>query len=441
VDDSSKTDAPAGLGGRLLSLFIWLKSKNQIWGLADQAVVSVTSFATMIIIARSANATQLGIYAIGNSLLVMLLTVQDSLITRPYSVQLFRPPGTPEEHGFSALLLSGVLSFLAFGAALGVAAFLAFQGSDSASRTLALVIAFVAPLALFREFGRRYSFANLKMYRAFAVDTAAAVLSLLPMIYFGWTGSLTANTAIIIIGCGAGLSGTLWFVRRRHAFRYSLDAFQKTFWQSWALGKWLLCSQVAMQLQGYAAHWLCLFLIGASATGTYAACLSIVALANPFLYGFFNLLTPKSVRTLRDQGVQELRRQVARDSLLLAGLMMSFTIFIYFAGETIMSILYAGKEYTNKGPVLTVLALASVAGAVGAFGAPAAIALQSAERGPAIAGIAVATCVSGSLVSWLFISFWGLTGAAWGLLVIETVGAAGRWLLFLSVKHENSSST
>jgi O-antigen/teichoic acid export membrane protein len=440
VDNPVSTDNSAGLAGRLVSLIVWLKSKNQIWGLADQAVVSVTSFATMIIIARSADAAQLGIYSIGASVLIMLLTVQDSLITRPYTVQLFRPPGTPEEHGLSALLLSMALAFIAVIAALGCAGFLAWRGMDAASLSLILVLAGVAPLALLREFGRRYSFANLKAYRAFAVDVAAAIASLIPMIYFGWTGRLTAHSALIFIGCGAGLSGVLWFVRRRHAFAYSLEAIRKTFWQSWQLGKWLLGSQFAMQLQGYAAHWLCLFLIGAAATGTYAACLSIVALANPFLYGFFNLLTPKSVRTLKDQGVRGLRRQVVRDSLLLGGMMLVFAVFIYFFGETIMSLLYAGDEYANQGAVLTVLALASVAGAVGAFGGPAAIALQSAERGPAIAGISVATCLFGSLVTWFFISSWGLSGAAWGLLVTESVGAAGRWLLFLGVRQDGGET-
>ena len=120
--------------------------------------------------------------------------------------------------------------------------------------------------------------------------------------------------------------------------------------------------------------------------------------------------------------------------------MTVFAIFIFFAGESIMSVLYPGKEYANQGPVLTVLAVASVAGAIGAFGGPAAIALQSAERGPAIAGIAITTCVFGSLTTWFLISIWGLTGAAWGLLVTETAGATGRWLLFLGVRHEDAQS-
>lgn len=412
-----------------------MKSKNQIWGLADQLVVSVTSFAAMIIIARSTDVSQLGLYSIGNSLIIMLLTIQDSLITRPYSIQIFKPAGTPEEHGFSSLLLSWMVSALAVTAALVAALYFWLSADESGSLALALAISFVAPLVLFREFGRRYSFANLKAYRAFAVDMVAALSILMPMAYLGWSGQLNAVAAIVTIGCGAGISGTLWFLRRRRAFRYSSDALKKTLQQSWGLGKWLLGSQLAMQFQGYAIHWLCLLVIGAAMTGTYAACLSIVALANPFLYGFFNLLTPKSVRTLKDQGPEELRRQVFRDSALLGGMMAAFTIFIYFAGETLMGLLYGSEEYANHGHVLTVLSLASVASAVGAFGGPAAIALQSAERGRAIASIAVITCIIGSLASWYLISNHGLAGAAWGLLVTEVIGAIGRWTLFVRLGY------
>ena len=389
----------------------------------------------MIIIARSTNVSELGLYAIGNSIVVMLLTIQDSLITRPYSIQIFKPAGTPEQHGFSALLLSWMLAALTVIAVVATALVFARRADGWNTAMFALTIAFVAPMALFREFGRRYSFANLKMYRAFAVDAVAALAILGPMFYLGWIGRLNAMAAMAVIGCGAGLSGTLWFLRRRRAFRFSRQALNETFRQSWKLGKWLLCSQLAMQFQGYAIHWLCLLLLGAAVTGTYAACLSVVALANPFLYGFFNLLTPKSVRTLKDKGAAGLARQVFRDSFLLTGMMLAFTVFIYFAGETVMSLLYDGEAYFNRGNILTVLSLASVAGAAGAFGGPAAIALQSAERGRAVAVIAIATAVVGMASSWFLVSAYGLTGAAWGLLVTEIVGAIARWILLMRLGY------
>ena len=428
IDEYGRKTIFAGYQMQLLQILAWLKTKNQILGIADQLVVSATSFATMLIIARWTNASELGLYAVGISAIAILLTVQDSLITRPYSIQIFRPTGTPEEHSFSAFLLSLILSSLAVFAACAAALYFTFSGDSSDRTKLVLTFALVAPLVLTREFGRRYSFANLKMYRAFTIDTIAAICTLMPMIFLGWTGKLDAVAAIAGVGCGAGVSGVLWFLRRRKAFKFNSNSVLQILKQSWELGKWLLGSQLAMQVQSYVISWLCLFFLGATITGTYAACTSIVALANPFLFGFFNLMTPKSVHTLRNKGSVELRRQVLRDSAFLAGMMSCFTLLIYFFGVKLVALLYPGDEFANLGNVLTILTVASLFATVGA---PAAIALQSAERGRAIASVSLCTCLAGSAVSWQLIAAFGLTGAAWGLLVTEMIGAIGRWWLFL----------
>ena len=76
----------------------------------DQAVVSGTSFLTTVIIGRWTDASQLGIYAIGISVLASSYTIQGSLITLPYSIQRHRPLGTPAEHAGSSLAHSGLLS-------------------------------------------------------------------------------------------------------------------------------------------------------------------------------------------------------------------------------------------------------------------------------------------------------------------------------------------
>jgi len=87
--------------------------------LADQAVVSGASFVTTVLIGRWTSPTQLGFYSIGISLLVSLVTVQDSLVARPYAIQRYRPQGTPAEHAGASLTHSSLLSALAIVAAPG----------------------------------------------------------------------------------------------------------------------------------------------------------------------------------------------------------------------------------------------------------------------------------------------------------------------------------
>jgi hypothetical protein len=51
--------------------------------------------------------------------------------------------------------------------------------------------------------------------------------------------------------------------------------------QSWGLGKWLCAGQITVSVQGYATYWLLPLLLDLTATGVFAACMSIASLANP----------------------------------------------------------------------------------------------------------------------------------------------------------------
>ncbi len=76
----------------------WAAWQTHALALADQAVVSGTSFLTMVVVGRSTSASELGLYSIASSLLVASVTIQDSLISLPYTIQRHRPLGKPAEH-------------------------------------------------------------------------------------------------------------------------------------------------------------------------------------------------------------------------------------------------------------------------------------------------------------------------------------------------------
>src|SRR3979411_3063542 len=134
-----------------------------VLALPDQAVVSVASFLTMVIIGRATDPSQLGAYAIAITVLASCFTIQGSLIPLPYSIQRHRPLGTPAEHAgsslaHSALLAAGIVLMLAV-AALGLFA----GGAPAELVAMTWALAGVAPFALVCEFCRRFSFTHLKL--------------------------------------------------------------------------------------------------------------------------------------------------------------------------------------------------------------------------------------------------------------------------------------
>jgi O-antigen/teichoic acid export membrane protein len=404
-------------------------SGHHVLALADQAVVSATNFLALIMLGRWSDTSQLGAYVLGYSILALLLATQASLITRPYAIRLYQPEGSPAEHAFSALALSTILSATAvLGMSALAAALYATPAHDKAEIVWALAGA--TPFVLLREFARKSSFAHFRLARVLLLDLAVALLNIGLLGWLAWSGRLSAASAFAMVALSCGIGAIAWLYVSRREFYIQRVRIMPTLKRSWSVGKWLFCSQVTGQVQGYAVHWLTMAISGAVATGIYAACVSIVSLANPLLFGMVNLLTPRSVRALRERGTAGLRRQAVVDALLLAILIVPLVVFVTLFGEDLMRVLYAGPEFQGNGPVLALLSLAMLASAVGT---PASIALASAERGHVIAFLTLGMAVFSICLISILMMRWGLLGAAFGLLSAEVLGSIGFWLAFLAL--------
>jgi O-antigen/teichoic acid export membrane protein len=405
-------------------------SANHLAAWADQAVVSATSFLALIMLGRWTDASQLGAYATAVSVLAVLLAAQESLITRPYAIQLDQLPGQPAEHAFSSLVLSVLLSVAASGVLSAAALGLSTVGAHQGLPEMVWILAAATPFVLIREFARRFAFARLKVFHVLIVDGAVAAVNVALLCWLSWTGRLSALTALGATGISCAIGSLGWFYVARGEFAFRFGLLRTTLKASWGLGKWLLSGQIALQVQGYVAYWFAMVIAGATVTGIYAACMSIISFANPMLFGFFNILTPKSVRALRSDGGAGLRRQAVIDSLFLGALMSVFCAFVVLAGEKVMGLLYPGAEYRGHSQILTVLALSAL---VAAIGVPASIALASTERTRAVAAVMTFTAVLNVALTWMLMTHWGLLGAAYAVLIAEGVGSVGRWFAFLAL--------
>lgn len=413
-------------------------SLNHLAAWIDQAVVSGASFLALVVLGRWAGPDQLGAYAIGMSVLTLLMSAQHSLITRPYSIRLDLAPGEPSQQAFNTLALSILFSagavFLLAASALTLSAFNDSHGLVKMAWALSLA----TPFVMLREYARKFAFAHLRMIDALIVDAVVAVVSFGLLFWLHWTDQLSAITAIITVGLSCAVGAFGWLFASRNAFTACLKLLTATMKSNWSMGKWFLSGQIAMQIQGYVVYWLTLAIVGVTATGVFTACMSIVAFANPILFGFFNVLTPKSVRVLRNEGATGLRRQAALDSLLLAALMGAFCILVVTVGSDVMEFLYPGPNFQGYGHILIVLALSAFAGAIGV---PASVALASAEHARAVAGVMSAIALLNVILVWIFMTRWGLLGAAYAVLIVEAIGSLVHWLVFIALVQDKQAPT
>jgi O-antigen/teichoic acid export membrane protein/tRNA A-37 threonylcarbamoyl transferase component Bud32 len=435
-------DVVSGSRGRERGLSTILKgiaSDIHILALADQGVVSAASFLTTVIIGRFTEPNELGLYSIGLTLIASCLCIQEALISTPYSVQHHRSPGTPAERAGAALAQTAALSALTAVvlavASCGLAA--ASAAPDWVGLSCGLVA--VTPLLILREFARRFAFAHLRVSQALILDTAGGVIQLAALVLLGWTGQMSALTACAALGASGGLTGLAWLYVARANFTVRTDRIPAATKHSWALGKWLFSSQLVVAMQASLVYWLLAWLGGMTATGIYAACMSIALFSNPLILGASNLLVPKLAVAWTEGGEERLRRESVQAALGLVLVLGLFCVAVAFFADNAMRFLYPGQGYAGQAHTVTILALGML---VLAAGTPASSALTSAQRPHIVLWTAVVATVVTAVLIWWLMPNWGLAGTAYGVLGGNLVRTTARWIaLLLPVSRDRPHAT
>lgn len=404
-----------------------LISRDHVLSLADQAIVSGTSFLTTLMIARYSNIGQLGVYAVGISILVSLVAFQDSLILQPYTIQQHSSHGTAAEHLGSSLALS-ILFSIGSVLVLTIAAmgFLKWAAHPELI-VMTWAIAAIAPFALTREFARRVAFARLEISRALLLDSLVAVIQLSVLGWLGASGHMSALTACAALGVASAIALAIWLVCVRTEIVVRARHVRIIFRQTWALGKWLFVGRITVQVQGYVTYWIAMLVSGASVTGLYAACMSIVNFINPALFALGNVLTAKLSLAWKRDGAPGLWQEAIRNTVLISTLMAAFCLAVIVGGSNVMHFLYHDPEYDGYGTTLTLLALSV---SVGAVGTPASFGLATMGRPRAIVVVGIIGAIVSVVLVTILMMEWGLLGAAYGLLAGSVVGTVGRWMAF-----------
>lgn len=326
--------------------------------LCDQGVVSVTNFATAMMVGRLCGKAELGVYALVWTLISLVTGIAATLITTPYIV--FSPQmGRSRRRRYLGsifvhqLLLAATLALtMAAGAVLGLQRGWVSETLSGVVTTTAAVIVFVS----LREFVRGVSFAELRPGWALVVDVTACLVQAAGMLLLLHFRALTASRSFALLGISSAVAAAVWFAFHQMAFRFNARLFVPDFKRNWAFAKWVLGSAVAYQSATHLYPWMLAAFHGTSVTGAWAACSAIVAAGNPVLLGLSNYVSPKIANVYAASGVQEMKRYVHRSSLVFAVLLLPLVLVLASSGERIVTGVY-GKTYTGTAAVVLLLAV------------------------------------------------------------------------------------
>ena len=409
-----------------IAMFKRAMSHKGSLALMDQGVSSATNFLTGVIIGRACTKEQFGLYMLGLSIVLFVTNLQTSLISTPYMIYSPRLRGSAHARYTGSTLIHqlgvsvvAILCLVVAGAALSLG--VGPEGLAPVVWILAGVITFI----MLRDYARRVCFAGLRMKTALLLDSCVSVIQIGGLLLLAYSGVLSASLAYWAVGFACGVSALGWLIWMRKQFILRLSRSLSDLVRNWSLGKWIFASGLLWALTMGLYPWILAGFHGTASTGVWAACLGIVAIVNPLLFGIQNFVGPKIAHSFAEGGRIKLRRFAFKASAVFSVLMIPFCVLLLVFGGSLM-VLFYGDKYVGNGLVVSILALNMLVSAAGFPYVSALFAMKRADLEFAVNFIALFVLLTLGL--WLVRAL-GPLGAAYGLLIANIATSAVKGLI------------
>ncbi len=403
----------------------------------DQAVVSGTSFATSILIGRMCSKEQLGNYFLALSLVMLVRGIQEQVVSAPYAVYCHRRKGdalaTYTASTFAHHLLLSTLAVLCLLPLLGI---FSFGFGPAAFTPIVWVLLAAGPFFLLREYIRHLLFARFEMSTVIAIDIAVAVLQLGSLLLLSYFQLLSVPLVYAVMGAACAIASVAWFLGKKPAFRFKRTACVSDWRHNWSFAKWALATQLVGCTAPYVMPWILTLVRDETATGTFAACCSLVGLANMFVVGLSNFLTPKAASAFSAGGVHELRRVLWKTAGLFAMPVGAFCLLTFVAGDH-LAVFFYGDQYAGVSSVIAILALSMLANSMSITIGNG---LWAMERPAANFSADVCSLVATIAAATLLVQPFGVLGAALATLAGTAAGAIVRFVALTRVMTREFST-
>jgi O-antigen/teichoic acid export membrane protein len=392
------------------------RSSNEVWALADQALISGMNFGTTVLLARTLGAEQFGVFTLGWLAVLFVSSLQMSLVISPM-ISIGPKLSEAEAPRYYAAVGIQQVSFAAL-CAVGVLVFTLATGWFFPSwriETLAIPLALAAFAYLLQDYVRRYFFVRGRPGLAFLNDAISYGTQLLLLLVVIFWHQLDTGRAFLINGvtsaaavlAGAVALGPLQWGGTEH--------FKQIGSRHWHFSKWLGASAVMQYATGN------LFVIAASsiwgpvAAGVLRAVKNIMGLTHIWFFGLENVMPARAARAFCHGGTREIRSYLSKATLLWGGMTALFALMASVAPGFWLKLIY-GSSFAEYGYLLRWYAAAYV---VIFLGLPLRSWLRALEYTQPIFWGYVASSAFSLALSVPITRYFGLRGAMAGLIVAQ----------------------
>jgi O-antigen/teichoic acid export membrane protein len=398
-------------------------SANIIISLANQLIVSGTSFISGLIVARFCGASEYGLFSVCMTLLITAGVFQGSLVSVPYTIYHARLSAEEQRlavgdaiYYFTYCALAGVIFISTY---FGI-----FMIDEIYNSGIGWAIAYfvVIPCALFRELCRGVCIGDLRLAIVFYMDSAMSIAFFI-MLYIFYVSQKLSLAAVFLSLCISALVGILvWGNAYRHKVRFRGDFGRKRFIHHWHIGKWILAGNAPLAANFSVNVWLVAVLLGTREAGLYGACSVLVMSIHPAVTAYYNVIFPHASRTFVTEGSAKLFGLAIRCSGLIAVVVGVYCLVLFSWGDWLLTTIF-GKEFVGSGEMASMLALGLWLRSVSM---PMQVALMVVEKAELNAFASLFALLCNILGTLLLIPGIGAVGAVFSMVISEAVAGCVR---------------
>ncbi len=392
--------------------------EKAVLSIFDQAVYSLTTFLTAVAVGRSVSTSELGIYYLALTIVMVLYGIHENVVAGPYMIYSPRKRGADLEiYTGSMWVHHALLTALAVLAILVMLAVSVTSGDGSFRAGLTTLI-FAAPLLLLREGIRRLSFARLQLATAIVLDVSVSVLQIGGLVILWYFERVTVAGVFGVMGAACAIASLGWLALSTESIRVLPDKVLSDGRHNWRFAQWALLSWFTVDTVPFVMPWIVDLSAGTSATGMYGACGTLVGVTNILVVGTGNFLRPKAAHTYSQRGIPALRNVLLLAAVTFILMFGLFTIVMSLLGGMLAEFIY-GTSFSGAGGILTTLAANVLAGSLGFIAASGLWAIGR-PRASMLADVSLAaTTIVAALI---LVPRHGVWGAAMAALIGSSVG-------------------
>ena len=328
------------------------------WAIADQILVSGTSFATTFLVARFLGKEEFGRFVLAWLAVWIVQNIQIALITTPITTFASREPPEHRAAYFGAvtvqqLVFAAITTSLALLATLLSGKIVPEWRLDTVAFPLALVILF----GQIADIQRRYFYINERTAMTFALDASrcGSQLAGLVALFFLYAANATLYGAIAVIALSALIGcivGLVFMGPLALDWRIVKDVHKR----HWAFSRWLLGGTLVNCARETFVNVSVGSLLGLSEVGLLRAVQQLVLIINIPLFVMHNIVPAPASRAFGERGFTGLMAYMRGFALRYFCFLCALLLAIGASGEWLLTTVY-GRSYGGHGWLVTTYAL------------------------------------------------------------------------------------